>query len=276
MKQTLAVIALLIGSLSIITVSAKRIKPSASFVKEGRVVGGSIAEDGLAPYQVSLQNVWGHSCGGAIIDNDWILTAAHCVVNKKAADILVLAGTQDLTDPTGVYYYVDRMHVHCNYDNPSSHNDIALLHLNSSIVLNDKTKIVPLPTKPLKDGDDVMLTGWGSEEYLGDSPDRLKKVDLKYMEYKSCKKAHRNSSSVDVGHMCTFTKRGEGSCHGDSGGPLVSNGFLVGIVNWGTPCAVGFPDVHASPYYHRDWMVTNMKETSHCNLHALIKDRNSI
>ncbi|XP_065359668.1 chymotrypsin-1-like [Calliphora vicina] len=273
MNRTSTVLLLIIAYLTANTVTAKLIKPLPHVTKQERIVGGSTAEEGLAPYQVSLQNFWGHSCGGAIIDTEWILTAAHCVVNKDAADILVLTGTQDLTDLTGVFYYVDRIYVHCNHDSPSMHNDIAMLHLNSSIVLNEKTKIVPLQTKPMKDGDDVILTGWGSEEYLGDSPDRLKKVDLKYMEHHRCKEAHDNTPDVDVGHMCTFTQRGEGSCHGDSGGPLVSNGFLVGIVNWGRPCAVGYPDVHASPYYYLDWIRNIMRGNSKCKLNAFIKER---
>lgn len=274
MNNNLTVLLLVIASLCATTIQAKRIKPAPfAAPKQGRIVGGSTAEEGLAPYQVSLQNFWGHSCGGAIIDKNWILTAAHCVLNKNVADVYVYTGTQDLTDPTGVFYYVERIFVHCNYDNPIMHNDIALLQLNSSIVLNDKTQIIPLQNKPMKDGDDVLLTGWGTEEYMGEEPDRLKKVELKYMEHKRCKEAHDNTPDVDVGHMCTFTKPGEGSCHGDSGGPLVSNGQLVGIVNWGMPCAIGYPDVHASPYYYLDWIRKIMAGNTQCNYNAYIKER---
>ncbi|KAM7359490.1 chymotrypsin-2-like [Cochliomyia hominivorax] len=274
MNTNITVLLLILTCLNSDRVYAKRIKLGPFNYAQGRVVGGSIAENGFAPYQVSLQNLWGHSCGGAIVDREWILTAAHCVLNKNIADVFVLTGTQDLTDSTGVFYYIERIYVHCNYDKPSMHNDIALLHLNSSIVLNDKTKIIPIQTKPMQDGDDVILTGWGSEEYMGESPDRLKKVNLKYMEHKRCKEAHNNSPDVDVGHMCTYTKIGEGSCHGDSGGPLVSNGYLVGIVNWGQPCAVGYPDVHASPFYYLDWIRTIISGNSRCNLNAYIKERN--
>ncbi|XP_061398880.1 chymotrypsin-2-like, partial [Musca vetustissima] len=129
MKFVLPVVILLtVGS---IIIDAKRIKTISNNLseKEGRVVGGVTAEEGLAPYQVSLQNFWGHYCGGAIIDKQWILTAAHCVARKEMEDILVMTGTQDLELP-GVIYHVDEVHVHCNYDRPQMHNDIALLHLN--------------------------------------------------------------------------------------------------------------------------------------------------
>ncbi|XP_065366534.1 chymotrypsin-2-like [Calliphora vicina] len=245
------------------TVKAKRVKQLKKTPIAGRIVGGSTAEDGLAPYQVSLQEGGGHICGGAIINTDWIITAAHCVAYSEPEEVSVLTGTQDLSQP-GVFYYVKRIYIHCNYDNPSMHNDIALLHLNSSIVFNENTQIVNLPSKPLNDGDDVLLTGWGTEEPWGAAPERLKKVDLKFMEHERCKAALQNDPDFDVGHICTFTKYGEGACHGDSGGPVVSSGCLVGIVNWGYPCGIGYPDAYASPYFYLDWIRSTMSENGNC------------
>ena len=277
MNNITAVIVVLLAVQSFDSILAKRIKNATFAGKQGRVVGGSIAEEGLAPYQVSLQNTLYHTCGGAIIDKEWILTAAHCVVNKDPNRIFILTGAQYLWDPEGVYYHVNRIFVHCNYDSPSMHNDIALIHLNTSIVLNERTQIIRLPTEPLKDGADVLLTGWGSDEPWGESYDHLQKVNLKFMSHERCKELHKYSPDVDVGHICTFTKEGEGSCHGDSGGPLVSNGVLVGIVNWGQPCAIGVPDCHASPLYYANWIRSVMNGYGKCNnLNAYIKEKSPV
>uniref|UniRef100_A0A1A9X3Z4 Peptidase S1 domain-containing protein n=1 Tax=Glossina brevipalpis TaxID=37001 RepID=A0A1A9X3Z4_9MUSC len=233
-----------------------------------RIVGGNTAEEGLAPYQVSLQWVWGsnHFCGGAIIDPEWILTAAHCVAPATNPESLVVeTGTQNLMEP-GVYYHVDRIYSHCSYNDPLLHNDIALLHLNSSIVMNKKTQVIPLPVEPMEDGDDVLLTGWGAESSNGGSgPSKLKKLNLKYVKYERCKALLDNDPRLDVGNICTFLREGEGACFGDSGGPLVSNGHLVGIVSFANPCALGFPDAHASPYFYLDWIRQIMRGNKKCS-----------
>ncbi|CAD6994330.1 chymotrypsin-1 [Ceratitis capitata] len=254
-------------ALACATSEAKLLKYPKNYVNsiiEGRVVGGRNATEGEVPYQVSLQTFYGyHICGGAIIDKDWIATAAHCLANRYPSDVFVATGTIEWEWPNATYAS-RTFYSHCRYNKPASHNDIALIHLNSSIVFNEKTQPITLPTEQMTDGDEVILTGWGSTELYGDTPDKLQLVKLKYMSHQKCKEMYDNDPDVDVGHMCTFTQRGEGACHGDSGGPLVSGGKLVGLVNWGMPCAIGYPDVHASPYFFRDWIRRVMSGNSKC------------
>ncbi|KAH8312026.1 hypothetical protein KR044_009043, partial [Drosophila immigrans] len=231
---------------------------------EGRIVGGQTAEVGFAPYQVSLQLMVGiHNCGGAIIHERWVATAGHCVATLPIQLIVVVTGTNRYEEPGGVYY-PEEVHLHCLYDQPYMHNDIALLKLTESIVFNALTQPIALPVGPVREGDAIVLTGWGAGVANGDANDNLQKLDLGFVKLSECYAIFNETNNMGVGHLCTFSKEGEGTCHGDSGGPLVSNGYLVGLVNWGRPCAKGFPDVQANVYYYLDWIRNVMSGNSKC------------
>lgn len=229
------------------------------FTRE-RIVGGEDAPEGMAPYQISLQSATSgqHSCGGAIIEERWILTAAHCIHGKTPDAFRVLTGTQDLKKNVSRYYYVDRILEHCDYEPRKYRNDIALLHLNESIVLDNATQPVQLSHEPLKPGDRLLLTGWGTLSLGGEVPAKLQRLEVEYVPFEECRLAHGNSSHVDIGHVCTYNDKGRGACHGDSGGPLVHNGKLVALVNWGMPCARGKPDASASIAYYHDFIRTHL------------------
>ncbi|XP_068152634.1 chymotrypsin-2 [Drosophila tropicalis] len=231
-----------------------------------RIVGGEEAAMGVAPYQISLQGSKSgqHSCGGAIIDERWIVTAAHCTRGRKASDFRVLTGSQILNQNSSKFYYPDKIVEHCNYAPRKFRNDIALLHLNDSIVFDNATQKVELDHEPLVPGSKLLLTGWGTLSLGGEVPSRLQSLEVTYVSFEQCRAAHDNSSRVDIGHVCTFNDKGRGACHGDSGGPLVHDGKLVALVNWGLPCAKGYPDAHASISYYHDFIRTHLSvdETS--------------
>ncbi|XP_067628943.1 chymotrypsin-1-like [Eurosta solidaginis] len=230
-----------------------------------RIVGGEPAPDGLAPYQISMQNLKGrHFCGGAIIDEQWIITASHCVAGATPTKIQILTGSQNLKNNSGKYYYPDRIVKHSNYNKPPYANDIALLHLNDSIVFDDHTQAVKYAHAQLKHDDELVLTGWGSMTLGGATPDILQTLTVRVVAYEKCRASYPDNLSkyVDVGHLCTFNDNGKGACHGDSGGPLVHNGTLVALVNWGLPCAKGYPDVHASVAYYHDFIRTQLSSAA--------------
>lgn len=227
---------------------------------ESRIVGGTDAPQASAPYQVSIMNTFGeHVCGGSIISDEWILTAAHCL-EWPIQYLKIVTGSNDYTKP-GAEYLVDAAKKHCEHDKPAYHNDIALIHTATRISFDERTQPIKLATKDsgLKAGDKVTLTGWGSVKAWGRYATQLQTIDLAYVEHASCEKSVRNANWLGEGHICTYTKEGEGSCHGDSGGPLIDQEHnLVGVVNWGEACAVGYPDVFASVAYYHDWITKMM------------------
>ncbi|XP_036324547.1 chymotrypsin-1-like [Rhagoletis pomonella] len=230
-----------------------------------RIVGGEAAPEGFAPYQISMQNLKGrHFCGGAIIDQRWIITASHCVSGASATKLQIFTGAQNLKNNTGKYYYPDRIVMHTSYNHPPYANDIALLHLNDTIVFDEHTQAVKYGYESLKKDDELVLTGWGTMALGGSIPDILQTLTVRVVPYDECRKSHPDNLSnyVDVGHLCTFNDNGKGACHGDSGGPLVHNGTLVALVNWGLPCAKGYPDVHASVAYYHDFIRTHLSATT--------------
>lgn len=247
-------------------ISEDQLSQIRKYLTDTRVIGGTDVPVGALPYQVSIQTTFGeHICGGSIIAPEWILTAAHCMEWPKQY-LKVVTGTVNWTVPDAVYM-VEDVKMHCLYNQPMYHNDIALMRLAEPIVYNERTQPVELATSnTLKEGDKLLLSGWGSIKLWGRTPDILQEAELSYMDHDKCSAGVRNAAWLGAGHICTDTKDGKGSCHNDSGGPLydVTNNVLVGIVNWGEPCAVGYPDVFASVAYYHDWIRTNMEGSGSC------------
>ncbi|XP_045531490.1 chymotrypsin-1-like [Pieris brassicae] len=219
----------------------------------GRVVGGTDAPDKALPYQVSLQRTDQNNfpfCGGAIIADRWILTAAHCLKNVQAKDLSVLAGTNNKKHEK----YTDRPNVH----------DIALLRTKEKIKFTERVKPIEIATEDPKPGDKCKLSGWGfTTQNQRRSPDKLQWLDVKIISEKACKtdniRRFEKSFPVTENHICTLNKNGEGTCQGDSGGSLACNNKSTGIVSWNLPCARGQPDAYTRTSKYATWIKDNME-----------------
>ena len=108
-----------------------------------RIVGGQVAEQDEFPWIVSLQGPW--SCGASLIGPEWILTAAHCVVdddgNVLPAEDIQLAVGQLYLSEVSTYYAAEQVIVHPGYDSWTMENDIALIRLAQA--LPERTDIEP-------------------------------------------------------------------------------------------------------------------------------------
>ncbi|CAN7986436.1 unnamed protein product, partial [Ixodes hexagonus] len=197
--------------------------------EEDRVVGGQEAVPHSWPWQVSLHHpqfdILGHFCGGSLINNIWVLTAAHCVNDKLPSDVTVKLGVHNLMEADNVITRKVKTIVrHRKYWGLNMNNDIALLKLDMPVNHTNIVRPVCLPEddEVLPLASTCFTTGWGATRGSG-SFQRLKQVKLKVLPFDTCNEGavsdirmHENNA------VCAGDENGqEGVCHGDSGGPLV-------------------------------------------------------
>ncbi|MFZ9848122.1 MAG: S1 family serine peptidase, partial [Flavobacteriales bacterium] len=212
---------------------------SQSMFGQTKIVGGQNSDISQFPYQVSLQSTEdsSHFCGGSIIADDWIITAAHCLVNNTAADIQIMAGVSNQSDIINAQVItVTDIFMH-DFDPNTISNDIALIKLSNKLNLNNNVKIIPLVTKideangALNPGVISTVSGWGNIDDLNPTfPDALQSVDIPIVDNDD---ALTTNPDVSAQNLVAFVL-GKDACQGDSGGPLVDtvNGTkkLAGLV----------------------------------------------
>ncbi|XP_017035596.1 chymotrypsin-2 [Drosophila kikkawai] len=262
---SLLVLALVLLAVSFSEASFRR-RPLPAGVREAagaankfnsRIVGGELSDVSAAPYQISLQNAIGnHVCGGAIIADQWVVTAASCVAGLRTNNMKVVTTTYNDWGDAGWEYSVEQVVPHCNFDKPLYHNDIALIKTHAFFDYDEVTQnITTAELEDLVEGETLTMYGWGSTEIGSDFAWQLRQLDLTYVPTDKCNATYGGTEDLDVGHLCAVGRVGAGACHGDAGGALVdAKGRLVGVGNWGVPCGYGFPDVFVRMSFYDSWI----------------------
>jgi len=209
-----------------------------------KIVGGDAAKQGEFPYIVSLRSkTYGHFCGGSLIAQNWILTAAHCVKGGTIDQVWI--GMLDQKNTAGVEKFKPaRVIAHEKYNASTMENDYALIQL----AQNSSFAPVALNSVDLKidDQSQMMATtaGWGTlKEGSSSLPSLLQKVSIPLVSTEACNAKEAYDGAILDTMICAgFKQGGKDSCQGDSGGPLVmidENGqhTIVGVVSWGEGCA---------------------------------------
>ncbi|XP_066509208.1 chymotrypsin B-like [Hoplias malabaricus] len=224
-----------------------------------RIVNGEEAVPHSWPWQVSLQDFTGfHFCGASLINENWVVTAAHCNVRTSHRVIL---GEHD-KGKSGEKIQtlrVSKVFTHPNWNPSTINNDIALIKLASPASI--ETTVSPVCLAESSDvfapGMKCVTTGWGLTRHNAMfTPDKLQQAALPLLSNEDCKK-HWGSNVSDV--MICAGADGASSCMGDSGGPLVcqkgSVWTLVGIVSWGSStCSTTTPAAYARVTELRAWV----------------------
>ncbi|XP_064622680.1 chymotrypsinogen A-like [Lineus longissimus] len=242
-----------------------------------RIIGGSAAKNGQWPWQISLQTTGLHYCGGSLLDEYTVVTAAHCI----ADDILgpwvgkwtVVAGTNDLST---IKYGSKKSHrirtvkKHERFDG-MTHNgfDIAIIKLKTPVVFDDVTSPICLPESQedvVPVGADCVVSGFGLVDAKGEQDiEVLQFIPQRVIENSVCEIPYRyhHRKVIHDDNVCAGGGVPQSACHGDSGGPLSCyrgrRWVLDGIVSWGgAPCGKHQePDVYCRTSHYVDWIAKN-------------------
>ncbi|KAK2913887.1 hypothetical protein Q8A67_002286 [Cirrhinus molitorella] len=224
-----------------------------------RIVNGEEARPHSWPWQVSLQDSTGfHYCGGSLVNEWWVVTAAHC--DPWSSDRVVLGEHDRSSNAEAIQTInVGKTFKHPNYNSFTINNDILLVKLATPAQLSAHVSPVCLAetTDSFPGGMKCVTSGWGLTRYnAADTPPLLQQAALPLLTNDECK-THWGSNITDI--MICAGASGVSSCMGDSGGPLVceKNGAwtLVGIVSWGSSvCSTSTPAVYARVTELRAWV----------------------
>lgn len=228
--------------------------------REGRIMGGTSVSISSRPHQASLRSGNTHFCGGSILNNRWVLTAAHCATGRKDNSINVVVGTSTLSSG-GTAYGSCKVLYHSSFNTVQKAYDIGLIKTIASITFNANVAAINLPSAATGAGVTAVVSGWGRLVVNGPVPNQLQALTVRTLSNTDCMFRYISAGSANLAtqiydvKMCTFTQFAQGVCQGDSGSPLTAGNAVVGIVSWGIPCAMGVPDVHERVFSHRQWIL---------------------
>lgn len=259
------------------------LRPPQSFFdqveREGRIVGGQIAEQHQFPYQAGiltfLPSIGGQAlCGGTLLSATRVLTAAHCVDGGTSGTVIL--GAHNITNPNEpnqrrISFGVSEIVMHESWDPSLIRDDVALVRLPTAATLNEFIRPARLPTTAeLNDsfnGENGVVSGWGVfSDAEGRSSDVLRYVYDNIITNTAC--TLRFPGIIQPSNICVTGTNGRGACSGDSGGPLTvqrgptgqEESVVIGVVSFGLAlgCERAWPSVFARVTSYNSWILQRL------------------
>tara|TARA_B100000795_G_scaffold72134_1_gene50820 strand:+ start:3484 stop:5211 length:1728 start_codon:yes stop_codon:yes gene_type:complete len=248
------------------------------------VVGGVDVDIKDYPWQVALSSSASGAgfCGGSIIANSWVLTAAHCVNGDNPSNLFIRCGSSNSFASGGSSYSVNQIIIHPSYNNPvSMAYDFALIEINDEFSFNENVARIDIINEleissgAQEPGVRGTITGWGTTSSGGSLASVLQMVSTPIVSNDvACDSSVDENgdsgsypcSSLHESMICAgdLINGGEDACQGDSGGPLAvrslidNRWLLIGVTSWGYGCAnVIYPGVWSRVSSVFEWIDNN-------------------
>ncbi|KAJ2948063.1 hypothetical protein O0L34_g9860 [Tuta absoluta] len=238
-----------------------------------RIVGGEFTTIDQHPYIAAMlrydswANAYSQSCGGTILNERTILSAAHCYLSVTNPNNWRVRVGSTFRHSGGFVHNVALIINYPEYDHREYDHDISVIHLATSIVFNELAQLaqIPAPSYILPDNAPIWSVGWGQTSYNGVASDQLKHVQLYVTNQEVCKNKLESQKMFITDTMLCFSANepGHGTCQQDSGGPNIhrvgENNVIVGVTAFGVRCgeADQYPDVTIRVTEYFDWILDN-------------------
>ncbi|XP_055705677.1 chymotrypsin-2-like [Phlebotomus papatasi] len=225
---------------------------------EGFIVGGQNAAAGQFPHMASLRSTANnHFCGGFIVNNRWVVSAAHCTINRSAGNTWIVVGALQLNSG-GRNVFTNSIVNHPNYNGNNFNNDVSVLQSRDSIGTSNTVRPMTVGSSFVGGGLQATVAGWGRTAANAPLANTLQWLNTQTLSIAECRSRIPNHIQVFDTTICGFTRSGQGTCNGDSGSAVFIGNTAIGIVSWGiVPCASGWPDNFARVSSHRNWIVSH-------------------
>ncbi|XP_072116359.1 transmembrane protease serine 7 [Mobula birostris] len=231
-----------------------------------RIVGGSSAQDGEWPWQVSLHFSGSPYCGASVITKEWLLSAAHCFQGEKMSDPRPWMAHLGMSTQGNARFKSElkRILVHEYYNGRNFDYDISLLKLKTPwpdrLAPTIQPICVPSLAQVVPNGERCWVTGWGQKQEMDNSdPTILQQAEVEIINQSLCRSTY---GLITPRMLCAGLLSGKrDACRGDSGGPLScqervgGRWFLTGVVSWGHGCGrPNFPGVYTRVSKFATWI----------------------
>ena len=228
---------------------------------DSRIINGIPAAPGRWPFAVAFAEPSDGGkltqyCGGSVISDRWILTAAHCLVAKTDKVIL---GRSNLTGGDGEVIGIVEVIQHPSYNKDAHDSDVALVRLERAT----RQKPVALARDGFSPPKTATAIGWGLMQEKGTPSDRLLQIDIPVIDNNTCASLYKASGTAITANMVCAGAIGMDTCQGDSGGPLsvvnpdTGADVVVGVVSFGIGCArPGYLGVYSRVSRFAKWIET--------------------